>query len=213
MPDTSFMDDVIFPVTISWGSMGGPDWLVDIVELGSGHEERNTSRSQPTRIYDAKYGVRTHDELHKILSLYHVAMGPTRGFRLLDWTDYKSCPPQQQHAADDQVLGTGDGAATVFLLNKVYAVGAHSHTRRIQKPFEVLVAVDGTPIGTGFTVDMALGKVAFDAAPGVGEVLTWGGKHHVPARFNGKLDQVAVRGPIGDIPAILLKELLVKEVP
>ena len=93
MADTAFMDDVIFPVHISWGSAGGPDWPADIAEAASGYEERNTSVSTPLRRYDAKYAVRSHDELYEILKLYHAAMGRLRGFRVLDWRDYRSGSP------------------------------------------------------------------------------------------------------------------------
>jgi uncharacterized protein (TIGR02217 family) len=208
MPDVSFMDDVIFPIHISWGSTGGPEWLVKIVEKSSGHEERNTPWSAPLRSYDARYGVRTHDELYEVLELYHVAMGPTRGFRLMDWTDYRSGPPQQTPAATDQKLGTGDGVTTVFPLVKRYKVAANIFDRRISKPFgTTLIAVNGAPIGAGFTVNNNTGNVTFGAAPAVGADLKWGGQFHVPVRFDGKLDQTAIRGPIGDMPSIPLKEL------
>ena len=208
MADTSFMEDVIFPIHISWGSAGGPDWPADIVTLGSGVEERNTRWSAPLRNYDAKYGVRTHDELYEILSLYHVALGRLRGFRLLDWTDYRSCPPQQMPRAIDQALGTGDGVTTTFPLVKRYSFGAHHFDRRISKPYgAVLVAVNGTQVFGGFAAGLAAGIVTFANPPANGAVLSWGGQFHVPARFDGRLDQTAIRGAIGDIPSIPLKEL------
>ena len=150
MADTSFMDDVVFPTAVSWGSAGGPDWPADIVELASGKEERNTAWSEPLRTFDAKYGVRTHDELYAILQLYHTAMGRLRGFRFLDWTDYKSGAPQTAITPTDQVIGTGDGAGTLFQLKKAYAFGAHSFSRTIAKPSgTVLIAFDDAPQGSG----------------------------------------------------------------
>lgn len=208
MPDTSFMNDVIFPIHISWGSMGGPDWPAEIVTLGSGEEERNTNWSAPLRSYDAKYGVRTMAELYEILSLYHVAMGRLRGFRLLDWTDYTSAAPGATPAATDQSLGTGDGLATVFNLVKRYSFAAQTFDRSIAKPYgTLLVAVDGTPIVSGFSADMNAGTVTFTSAPAAGAVLTWGGTFHVPVRFDCKLDQTSIRASIADIPSIPLKEL------
>lgn len=205
---TGFLDDVIFPVGVSWGTTGGPEWLVEIVSKASGYEERNTPWSAPLRSYDAKYGVRTHDELYEVLELYLVAMGPLRGFRLLDWTDYRSGPPQKVPTATDQPLGAGDGVRTAFPLAKTYKVGPHLATRRINKPFgTILVAVNGVAVTSGFTVDMADGVVSFAEPPSTGAALTWGGQFHVPVRFAGKLDQIAVRGQIGDIPSIPLKEI------
>ena len=207
MAETSFMDDVVFPVHISFGSTGGPDWPVDIVTLGSGREERNMSWSAPLRSYDAKYGVRTHDELYEILSLYHVAMGRLRGFRLLDWSDYRSCAPLRAPQALDQSLGTGDGVTTTFLISKRYTIGPHSFDRRIAKPFgEILIAIDGQPQGSGFSVSPSAGLVSFATAPRPGAAISWGGQFHVPVRFDGRLDQT-LRSTIGDIPSIPLKEL------
>src|SRR5690606_23346607 len=112
---TAFMDDAIFPIHVSAGSPGGPDWPAEIVTLDSGREERNTAWSAPLRTYDARFGVRTPAELYEVLSLYHVALGRLRGFRFKDWTDYRSAAPNAAPTATDQALGTGDGAATSFL--------------------------------------------------------------------------------------------------
>ena len=208
MVDTSFMDDVIFPVNISRGSSGGPEWLVDIVELASGREERNTAWTSPLRSYDAKWGVRTHDEAYAILALYHVAMGSLRGFRLQDWSDYRSGPPQTAPTMLDQVLGTGDGATTVFNLNKTYQTGAGTFVRRIAKPFgTIMVAKAGVLQTSGVTVSLSAGTVTFAVAPGVGQALKWGGQFHVPVRFDGKLDQIELQGAFENIASIPLKEL------
>ena len=206
--DTSFMDDVIFPVNISRGSTGGPDWQVEIVELASGREERNSAWTAPLRDYDAKYGVRTHDEAYAILQLYHAAMGRLRGFRLQDWSDYRSGPPQTMPTMLDQPLGTGDGVTTVFPLYKTYQAGAASFKRRISKPFgSILVAKGGVLQVAGVTVDLTLGTVTFAAAPANGNVLKWGGQFHVPARFDGKLNGITLQGAFEDIPSIPLREL------
>ncbi|MGC9368714.1 MAG: DUF2460 domain-containing protein [Paracoccaceae bacterium] len=203
----SFLDDVIFPVHISKGSVGGPEWEVEIVQLESGHEERNTPWSAPLRSYDVKYGIRTKNELYEVLELYKVALGALKGFRYLDWADYKSCPPDDAYTELDQVLGTGDGATTSFEIWKSYSVGPHEHLRRIHKPYEIAVAADGTTVSSGMTVDMATGNVTFDTAPAAGVALTWGGLFHVPVRFDGKLNQMTLNGKINDIPSIPLQEL------
>ncbi len=204
----AFLDDVIFPVEISRGSTGGPEWKVDIVTLASGREERNTPWAAPLRSYDARWAIRDKDELYQILELYHITRGPLYGFRMKDWTDFQSCAPSASPSATDQSLGTGDGSTTTFELNKTYTVGSHSHVRRIAKPYgTLLIAVDGTATTTGWSADMNAGTVTFSTPPASGAVLTWGGSFHVPVRFDGKLDQTALRGEYGDIPSIPLREL------
>lgn len=209
MPEAGFLDDVVFPVGVSKGSTGGPDRPVAVVELGSGHEERNAAWSAPLRRYDARWGVRTREELYEILRLHLVARGPLYGFRLMDWTDHRSGSPAATPTPLDQGLGTGDGTATVFPLAKTHAFAGRTHARRIHKPVagSVSVAVDGVPQASGWALDAAAGTVGFDAPPAPGAVLGWGGEFHVPVRFDGPLDQTALRGPIGDIPSIPLKEL------
>jgi uncharacterized protein (TIGR02217 family) len=205
----AFLDAAVFPIHVSAGSPGGPDWPAEIVELASGREQRNTTWSSPLRTYDAKFGVRTPAELYEVLSLYHVACGRLYGFRFLDWTDYRSGPPHQAPTPLDQALGAGDGSRTQWQLSKRYAFGGETFDRRITRPFgTILVAVNGVPAASGWSVDTATGTVTFAAPPAGGAALTWGGQFHVPVRFDARLDQISLRtAAIGDIPSIFLKEL------
>ena len=206
---SAFLDTVVFPTGISEGSTGGPDWPADVVTLASGFEERTTTWAAPLRMYDAKWGVRTRDELYQILNLYHVAHGRLYGFRYLDPTDFQSGSPLSIPSHLDQTLGTGDGTQTAFQLIKTYRLaGAPDMRRDIKKPFgTLLIGVDGVATAAGWTLDAATGIVTFAVAPAVGAVLTWGGQFHVPVRFDTKLDQISVRQKMGDIPSIFLKEL------
>lgn len=204
-----FIDSAIFPIHVSRGSPGGPDWPAEIVELASGFEERNTPWAAPLRRYDARFGVRTPAELYEVLSLYKVAFGRLRGFRFHDWTDYRSGAPHLVPTATDQGLGTGDGVTTAFQLSKRYSFAGESFDRKISRPFgTMLIAIDGVPTAAGWSLDTTTGIITFDAAPAIAAVLTWGGQFHVPVRFDCKLDQTSMRtAAVGDIPSIFLKEL------
>ena len=129
------------------------------------------------RRYDARFGVRTPAELYEVLSLYKVAFGRLRGFRFLDWTDYRSGAPHLAPSALDQGLGTGDGATTEFQLSKRYAFAGESFDRKITRPFgSILVAVNGVPTASGWSLDATTGLVSFDVAPAMDAELTWGGQ-------------------------------------
>lgn len=205
---TPFFDDVVFPLHVSRGSFGGPDWPAEIVELSSGAEERNSTIAQPLRRYEAKYGVRFKHEIHEILSLYYACRGRLTGFRMRDWSDYRSGPSNQAPTANDQALGTGDGISKAFQLTKRYAFAGHVFDRPIRKPeaSTILVAIDGVPSVT-WTLDAATGIVTFATAPLLGEAITWGGQFHVPVRFDCALDQTVTEGLIEHIPSIALKEV------
>ncbi|MFN9789781.1 MAG: DUF2460 domain-containing protein, partial [Holosporales bacterium] len=50
---------VLFPVDISYGSAGGPQFSTDVVETISGFEQRNVNWSQARLRYNVAYGVRS----------------------------------------------------------------------------------------------------------------------------------------------------------
>lgn len=93
---------------------------------------------------------------------------------------------------------------------KVYASGAQSYSRRIVKPVAgtVLLALDGTPQGSGWSVDPAAGVVSFAAAPGNGVIVTAGFEFDVHVRFDtDRLDVTLDIERMGSIASIPLVEI------
>jgi uncharacterized protein (TIGR02217 family) len=200
--------EVRFPDNISRGARGGPERRTRIVELASGDEERNSPWADSRRRYDAGYGIRRADDLAAVIAFFEARHGRLYGFRWKDWADYKSCLPSAIPAATDQIIGEGDGAKTEFQLTKRYSSGAQSYVRRIVKPVAgtVLVALDGVPQTSGWTVDVTTGVVTFAAAPANGVIVTAGFEFDVPVRFDTDLLDVTMDierlGSIVSIPLI-----------
>src|SRR6202012_3920004 len=121
--------EIQFPTAIAFHSSGGPERKTEIVTLGSGFEERNAVWANSRRNYDVGYGVKTLDDLHAVIAFFEARMGRLYGFRLKDFSDFKSCAPGAGVSATDQRIGTGDGAATSFALSKTYTSGPSSWTR------------------------------------------------------------------------------------
>jgi uncharacterized protein (TIGR02217 family) len=202
--------EVRFPDDISRGARGGPERRTRIVELASGDEERNSPWADSRRRYDAAYGIRRADDLAAVVAFFEARHGRLYGFRWKDWSDYKSCLPSGSPSAADQIIGEGDGISTQFQLVKVYASGAQSYARRIVKPVAgtVLVALDGTPQGSGWSVDPSTGVVSFAAAPGNGVIVTAGFEFDVPVRFDtDRLDVTLDIERMGSIASIPLVEI------
>ena len=202
--------EVLFPVDIALNSEGGPTRRTDIVALVSGHEERNSPWAGSRRSYNAGYGVKSLADIETIIAFFEARMGRLYGFRFRDPFDHKSCALAAAPSATDQVIGTGDGAATVFQLVKTYRSGAASASRKIAKPVAgtVLVAADGAP--AAFALDERTGLVAFDAPPASGAVITAGYVFDTPVRFDTdslRINLAAFKA--GDIPSIPLIEVLV----
>ena len=206
--------EVRFPAALSAGSSGGPERRTEIVTLSNGFEERNSPWAHSRRRYDAGLGVRSLDDLAEVIAFFEARHGQLYGFRWKDWTDFRSCAPSGQPSAADQVIGTGDGAVTVFQLRKSYASGAQAYVRPIAKPVEgsVLVAVGGAAraYGVDFTVDHETGRVTFVSAPAAGAVVTAGFEFDVPVRFDTDRVSASLAGfAAGEIPSIPVVEVRV----
>lgn len=181
--------DLTFPRDIAAGVSGGPERKVDIVTLASGDEERNARWKHSRRSYDTGLGIRSVDDMAEVVALFEETGGPLHSFRFRDWTDFSSASRAIQNpTAGDQVIGTGDGSATEFQLVKEYG-DLSPYTRDITKPVAgtVLVALDGVPQATGWSVDNLTGIVTFTAAPGVGVEVSAGFLFDIPVRFNTQM--------------------------
>jgi uncharacterized protein (TIGR02217 family) len=206
--------DIRFPTNLSYGSLGGPQRLTDIVTLANGHEERSTPWAHARRRYDAGFGLRSLEDLEALLAFFEARRGQLHAFRWKDWTDYKSCALGAEISPLDQRLGMGDGVQTQFQLIKRYASGAQEYLRPIKKPVEnmVLVAVGGDPkvLGAEYAVDYATGRVTFSLAPDIGAEVTAGFEFDVPARFDSDGVQTSLAAfNAGEIPNVPIIEVRV----
>lgn len=206
--------EVRFPENIGRGARGGPERRTQIVELASGDEERNASWADSRRRYDVSYGLRRADDLAAVVAFYEARNGRLYGFRFKDWSDYRSGLPSQKPAANDQLIGIGDGERTEFQLRKRYGTDAHHWWRTIRKPVSgsVRVALDGAEQSSGWSVDPETGLVTFATPPADGVKVTAGFEFDVPVRFDS--DSLEVTLDIertGSITSIPLVELRLRE--
>ncbi len=202
-------DDVSFPVSIARGASGGPERRTDVVTTASGREERNSRWAHSRRRYNVGFGMKTIADVQAVVAFFEERRGRLHAFRFRDHADFKSCPPAATPAATDQLLGTGDGSATVFQLVKRHGTGAREHVREITAPVagSVVVAVNGTAT-PHFTLDAATGRITFlpGHIPAAGASVTAGFAFDVPVRFD--TDQISINlshfeaGEIPDIPLI-----------
>ena len=206
--------EVRFPADLSFGALGGPERRTDVVELTSGYEERNSPWAHSRRRYDAGLGLRSLDDIEKLLAFYEARRGQLYGFRWKDWADYRSCKPSGKISATDQVIARGDGATRAFQLVKAYRSGTASYARPIAKPVAgtVKIGVDGVAQreGVDFTVDLLSGIVTFAEAPVHQAEVTAGFEFDVPVRFD--TDRIATSVSAfraGDMPSVPVVEIRV----
>jgi uncharacterized protein (TIGR02217 family) len=204
--------NVRFPDDISYGSSGGPGYLTTIIPLKSGHEQRLIEWTAPRMRYNVAYGVRSEAQLAALIAFFRARQGRAHAFRFKDWADYLSCAPDASITPLDQVIGTGNGTLTTFSLKKTYTSGGVSVTRPITKPVNgtVRVALAGTEILSGYSVNHDTGVVTFTAPPANGASITAGYAFDVPVRFDTdylatSLDTYGV-GSASDVTCLEVRE-------
>ena len=209
----SVFHDERFPDRISRGARGGPRRRVEIVTLQSGHEERNASWSASRRSYDVAFGLRSNDDLQRVVTFFEAVGGQLHGFRFKDWSDYKSSPvPSRVITSRDQIIGTGDASTQTFQLVKTYASGSLEYRRTITRPVagKTVVALNDEEQVGGFSVDHTTGLVTFDVPPAAGVVVSAGFEFDVPARFDTDALDVTLdierTGSISSIPIIEIRD-------
>ncbi|MEM6758417.1 MAG: DUF2460 domain-containing protein [Pseudomonadota bacterium] len=202
--------DVRFPANLSFGSVGGPERRTEVVTLASGFEERNTPWAHSRRRYDAGLGMRSLEDVETLIAFFEARRGQMFGFRWKDWSDFKSSASSASPAFLDQVIGTGDGEAVQFQLQKTYQSGAFSYARPIAKPVLGTVRVgadyDEMKEGIDYEVDLATGIVRFVAPPEDGVIVKAGFEFDVPVRFD--TDRIATSvasfqaGEVPNVPVV-----------
>lgn len=204
--------EVRFPANLSFGSVGGPERRTEIVTLANGFEERNTPWAHGRRRYDAGLGLRSLDDVERLIAFFEARRGQMYGFRWKDWSDYRSCLPSGEVSAEDQWIGTGDGVVREFALVKRYASGPAEYVRPIPKPVEgtvrVAVAGDEKVETLEYRLDAERGVIIFVDAPDLGTRVTAGFEFDVPVRFD--TDRIAVSVAsfhAGDVPSVPVVEV------
>lgn len=204
--------EIRFPTNLSFGSLGGPERLTDIVTLVNGFEERNTPWEHSRRRYDAGIGMRSLDDIGAMIAFFEARRGQLHGFRWKDWSDFKSCRPSQPVDHLDQRIGFGDGFSKAFRLTKLYASGGEDYLRPVVKPVagtvKIAVATDPRLEGRDFTVDVTTGVVTFTDAPDIGALVSAGFEFDVPVRFDTDRIQTSVASfKAGEIPNVPILEV------
>jgi uncharacterized protein (TIGR02217 family) len=177
--------EILFPEDISYGSSGGPGFNTTVIELTSGHEQRNINWSEVKSKYDVSHGIKIRAQMEELLDFFYARNGKAYGFRFKDWMDYRLTL---------EPIGIGDGVKTQFQVIKTYEPQGYPYTRKIRKlnPGTIIVHVDAALMTqpAQVTVDNNTGLLTFAVAPLAGKTIYVDGEFHVPVRFD--IDEVNI---------------------
>jgi uncharacterized protein (TIGR02217 family) len=208
----SAFHDVLFPLRLARGAVGGPERRTEIVPLANGREARNTAFSRSFRRWDVGSAMRGLDDLADLVAFFEARHGRLHAFRFRDPADHKSCKPDAAIGANDQLLGSGDGARTRFALLKRYGDAAGETLRPIAKPVagSVLASVSGVELApAAFGVDAETGELVLATPPATGAAVRAGFMFDVPVRFESdRLDVSLDAFSAGRVVSVGLLEVL-----
>lgn len=214
MPDTQAFHDVLFPLSVAFGSTVTRERKVEILQFASGREQRNLRFAHSRRTYDAGNGVRSIADVRAVMDFFDARRGPLVSFRFRDPVDNSSAQGAGAVTPLDQVIGTGDGTTNRFKLTKAYGSGPDAYFRPVRRPVSgtLRVAVDGVEaLPADFSFDSTMAEVAFvpGKTPPAGSVVTAGFQFHVEVRFASENLSVNVSAfEAGELPSIPLIEVL-----
>lgn len=188
----AFLDAPRFPERVSFGAIGGPGYLTEIVIVASGQESRNQARTQALGAWDVSHAARLPAEYNQLKAHFRIMRGRVNSFRFKDWSDYTA-------SIDEGLLLPVDDSDTIFQLYKRYTFGAFTEDRYISKP---ALNFDGNPAhdlvalykngvrmtyGAGpsqCTFDERYGRVVFGTPITEEDELAWAGEFDVPCRYD-----------------------------
>lgn len=204
---TAFLETPPMPGCLSVGFTAEPHFETQVIEMQSGDEVRNQLWSSALLRFSAISAMRTPEEIYELLVFYRAMGGRFRGFRMKDWSDYKSCSPDNEPAPTDQPLLLVNAGLKQYRLVKVYEFGAYAETRYILKPVPGTVAIarNGVPLAAGvdYTLDTTTGLVIFVNDAGA---LTWGGEFDVPVRFDSGFPMELISHRVQSVPFTLVEQ-------
>ena len=203
----SFHEDR-FPLSIAYGSTGGPGFSTKVTEKFQGGAEYFPRWSQPLYSFNIASGLKKPSDVNDLLAFYLARLGIGNGFRFFDFKDHTSnADGTTDPTSTDQLIGTGDGSTTVFQLTKTYTHGSESLVRNIRKPingetlalpgqgsktYNLLVNVAGVDVAASgnWSLDTTTGEITFTTAPVAGAAIRAGFAFDVPVWFGSELDEV-----------------------
>lgn len=178
--------DTLFPIDISRGSRGGPQFQTRVITTTGGYESRNIEWAQVRGKWNAAFGVRSDADITTLLAFFFARQGRAYSFRFRDPLD---------HTAVAMPIQTN--AAGAVQCAKNYVSGGTTYRRWITLP--VSGSVTGLPDGA--SIDYATGIVT-GASAGTAISFTFDCKVRFDTDY---LDGQAIRDGLGtwdDIPII-----------
>jgi uncharacterized protein (TIGR02217 family) len=134
--------------------------------------------------YQFNYPTFPADDARELVAFFHGRRGKQRAFLMKAWDDFE---------AENEVIGTGDGADTTFQLIKTYdTVNPWTRTIRHVMPGSLSVTVNNVPATVSSEVN---GLVTLSSPPANGHIVRATFRFYVAVRFENDDFDIQMPGP------------------
>lgn len=160
--------NILFPIKMARGAIGGPIRNTQIFSRANGAETRNIVSNSSRRKWNIASSGAKLDDLQELIAFFEARFGKTYAFRFFDPIDNKSCLASNEISALDQIIGHGDAINKQFQLVKNYGDGANNYQRKIQLPVlnSVKIAINDQLIAaSNYVINYQTGIVDFINPP------------------------------------------------
>ena len=199
--------DTDFPLEIGSAAWVEPCFSTTVHLSAAGTENRNANHAQARLRIDAGPGVRSLEDLQKLLSFFRSVRGNAIAFRFRDALDFSSANMTDDPGAGDVLLEIADGKRRRFPLVKRYGAG---EVRRITRPVQGSILVAANGVQTSAWTLSESGIIEFDEPPASGARVTAGFLFDVPVRFEEQQLRVSrktyLAGEAVSVPLIEVRE-------
>lgn len=170
--------NILFPIDISYGAVGGPRFNTDVAASLGGKEARNQNWSESRCIWDMSKTCTTDAKRTALIAFFRVMRGRLHSFPVRDWSDYKV-------SSSEGVLSQLTG--NTWQLQKRYSYEGETYDRDITLPVDA-VLYSGSPLsqlteGMDYTLNDETGVATF-GSPTVITPSAWSGQFNVRCRFD-----------------------------
>lgn len=202
-------DEVRFPEDVSYGSSGGPVFKTQIFEAYRGGEKRNIDWASPLMEFDVAYGIRTDDQMARVIDFFNARQGKLRGFRYKNWANYQ--------IVNDNIA-VGNGVSNRLPIIRTYGFPATQTYKRLYKivPGSVVgvrIASEILTEGEDYIIDYNSGEIVFstDRIPGEGvPIKVTNLEFDEPVRFDTDNIQIVIdsynNNSIGQLPLVGIRD-------
>lgn len=201
--------DILFPIKIARGAIGGPMRNTQIFTNNNGREERNLIYKNSRRKWLIASSGMAIDDLQQIINFFEARNGRAFAFRFRDPIDNKSCSVSMAISPFDQEIAIGNGQNTNFQLVKNYGDVKNKFIRKIELPiFEtVKIAINHQEItNQEFSVNYQTGQIVFNIAPPNNSIISAGFGFDNKVRFDIDFLELSldsnITGRINDVELI-----------